>query len=107
MIVNTKDRIKRIYDILPKIDCGRCGFGTCAKFARAVAGGQASPFACRQDSGAGYAISRIMGAGISGESASVPGPDFGSSRQALEQDIQILSNKVDDILARIESIESS
>jgi len=79
MAVNTKDRIKRIYEALPKTDCGRCGFESCAKFARAVAKGKASPFGCRRDPGVGYAISGILRGSMS---------------------------EGDDILARIERLET-
>jgi Na+-translocating ferredoxin:NAD+ oxidoreductase RNF subunit RnfB len=105
MSLSNKDKIKRIYETLPKMNCGLCGFGSCAKFARAVAEEKASPFACRQDPWAGYAISRTVGANIPGELASVPRLEFSSSRETLGQDIQTLSNKVDDILARIEKLK--
>lgn len=106
MGVSTKEKIKRIYETLPKMNCGLCGFESCAKFARAVAEGKASPFVCRQDPWAGYAISRITGTNIPGELASVPGPGFSSSWEALGQDIERLSNKVDHILARIEKLKA-
>jgi Na+-translocating ferredoxin:NAD+ oxidoreductase RNF subunit RnfB len=106
MGVSTKEKIRRIYEILPRMNCGLCGFESCAKFARAVAEGKASPFACRQDPGAGYAIGRIVGVEMLGELASVPGPGFTSSREALGQDIQRLSGRVDDILARIEKLKA-
>ena len=106
MGTSTREKIKRIYETLPKMNCGLCGFESCAKFARAVAEGKASPFGCRQDPGAGYAIGRIVGANIPGELASVPRPGFSSSRKALGQDIQRLSDKVDDILVRIERLKA-
>jgi Na+-translocating ferredoxin:NAD+ oxidoreductase RNF subunit RnfB len=98
MAVNTKDRIKRIYEALPKTDCGRCGFESCAKFARAVAEGKASPFGCRRDPGVGYAISGILRGSMSA--------GYASSREVLGQDIRRLSREVDDILARIERLET-
>ena len=60
MTISTKNRIKRIYEALPKMDCGHCGFDSCAKFARAVAERKTSPFGCRRDPGVGYAISGIL-----------------------------------------------
>jgi Na+-translocating ferredoxin:NAD+ oxidoreductase RNF subunit RnfB len=41
-----KDKIKRIYDVLPKLDDQRCGFKTCGEFARAVAEGRAPCYGC-------------------------------------------------------------
>jgi hypothetical protein len=106
MVVSTREKTKRICEALPKMDCGLCGFDSCAKYARAVAMGKASPFGCRQDLWAGYAISRIVGASIHGELASVASPGFSSSREALGQDVQRLSNKVEDILTRIEKLRA-
>ena len=39
-----KDEIKRIYEMLPQLNCGSCGFEGCGQFAKAVAEGRASPF---------------------------------------------------------------
>ena len=36
-----------IYQVLPKIDCGACGFGTCRACANAIATGKAPYNACR------------------------------------------------------------
>jgi Na+-translocating ferredoxin:NAD+ oxidoreductase RNF subunit RnfB len=105
MVISTRDRIGRIYEALPKMNCGLCGFESCAKFARAVAEGKVSPFGCRQDPSAAYTISRIVGANIPGELASAREPEFSSSREALGQDIKIMYNEVDDILARIEKLK--
>lgn len=37
-----KQKIKEIYDLLPKLNCGFCGFGNCGQFARAVGEGKKS-----------------------------------------------------------------
>jgi Na+-translocating ferredoxin:NAD+ oxidoreductase RNF subunit RnfB len=105
MSLSNKDKIKRIYETLPKMNCGLCGFESCAKFAKAVAEGQVSPFGCRQDPLAAYTISRIVGVNVPGELASAYGPEFSSLREALGQDIKRLYNEVDDILARIEKLK--
>ncbi|MCD6244761.1 MAG: hypothetical protein J7J65_05985 [Candidatus Korarchaeota archaeon] len=41
------DLVNEIYSLLPKIDCGACGFPTCRDCAEAIASGRASPDACR------------------------------------------------------------
>ena len=98
MGIGTREKIKRIYEILPKMDCGLCGFESCSKFARAVAQGNTSPFGCRQAPGTGYLVDRIM---------SADGPiDLPSSKEALAQDLMRLSNKVNDILARIDKLKA-
>jgi Na+-translocating ferredoxin:NAD+ oxidoreductase RNF subunit RnfB len=102
MAVSTKEKIRRIYEALPRINCGLCGFESCGKFARAVAEGRASPFACRQDPWAGYAISEIVG-------RKVPAYRYRlqpASPEALGQEIRRLSRNVDDILVRIEKLKA-
>ena len=99
MAVITKSRIKRVYEALPKMDCGRCGFENCAKFVRAVAEGKVSPFDCLRDPGVGYAISGILMENMTGRVA--------SSLEALNQDISRLSREVDDILSRIEKLKAA
>jgi len=106
----TKDRIKRIYEALPKLDCGLCGYGNCGRFARAVAEGKASPFGCRQNPWAGYRISEVIG-------AKAPRSGYGLSRPGLSQrpeplspallreEMRGLSVRLDTILTRIEKLK--
>ena len=93
MVVSTKEKTRKIYDALPKMNCGLCGFESCGKFARAVAEGRASPFGCRQDPWAGYTIREIAGLQP-------------ASPEALGQEIRRLSRHVDDILVRIEKLRA-
>jgi Na+-translocating ferredoxin:NAD+ oxidoreductase RNF subunit RnfB len=102
MDASTKEKIRKIYDALPKIDCGLCGFESCGKLARAIVEGRASPFACRQDPWAGYTISDIEGL----QPAYSPKPGIDASPEALGQEIQRLSKNVDDILVRIEKLRA-
>ncbi len=62
--VKTKEKIKEIVKVLPKLNCGRCGFDNCAKFARAVVEGRVSPFGCRENPLLGHKINEIMGTKI-------------------------------------------
>jgi len=61
MAVANKGKIRGIYEVLPKSNCGLCGYGNCGQFARAVTEGKASPFGCQQNPWAGYRISEIIG----------------------------------------------
>lgn len=111
MAVSSKEKIKEIYEALPKLNCGLCGFGNCGQFARAVAEGKASPFGCRQNPWSGYRISEIIGAKVPAYSygfqpAFAHRPGASSSAKALKEEVQGLSQSVDDILARIESLKA-
>ena len=111
---SNKEKIRDIYELLPKLNCGSCRFGTCGQFARAVAEGRASPFVCRQNPWAGYKISEIIGEEVpthvyGSQAASLPGlrvsPDT-MNLKTLRKEINRLSQGVDDILARIENLKT-
>lgn len=105
-----KQKIRQIYETLPKLNCGLCGFGNCGQFARAVAEGRASPFGCKQNPWSGYEISEIMGVKVPVYSHGFQ-PTFFSplgvspSPKALREEIKGLFQNVDDILARIETLK--
>ena len=69
-----KKKVKEIYEVLPKLNDRRCGYGTCGEFARAVAEGEAPCDGCITG---GYAVSSkvcsIMGEKISDEKKVLPG----------------------------------
>ena len=107
----TKEKIGEIYEVLPKLNCGLCGYGNCGQFARAVAEGKASPFGCRQNPWSGYRITEIVGMEVPAYSygyqpASVSRPGVTSSPKALREKVRGLSQGVDDILARIEKLKA-
>jgi Na+-translocating ferredoxin:NAD+ oxidoreductase RNF subunit RnfB len=109
MAVSTKEKIKKIYEALPKMNCGLCGFDSCGKFARAVAEGRSSPFGCRQDPWAGYAINEIVGRKVPVhryrlQPVSFLKPGIAASSEALGHEIRRLSKHADDILVRIERL---
>jgi Na+-translocating ferredoxin:NAD+ oxidoreductase RNF subunit RnfB len=111
-VTNTgTQNIKKIYELLPKLNCGLCGFENCGQFAKAIAKKQASPFGCRQNPWLGYKLSEIMG-------IQVPAYGYGwqtafSAKQGgtlapevLIKEVQGLSQKADDIVARIEALRA-
>ena len=107
----SKEKIREIYEVLPKLNCGLCGYGNCGQFARAVAEGKASPFGCRQNLWSGYKISEIIGAQVPAYSygyqpAFVSRPGVSPSAKALKAAVQGLSQSVDDMLARIEKLKA-
>ncbi len=111
MAVGSKEKIREIYEVLPKLNCGFCGFGNCGQFARAVTEGRASPFGCRQNPWTGYRISEIVGLKIPAyryglQPAAFPKSRIGTSPEALGQEIRRLSKNVDDILVRVEKLKA-
>jgi hypothetical protein len=41
-----KEKIRKIYEVLPKLDDQRCGYKSCGEFARAVVEGKAPCYGC-------------------------------------------------------------
>jgi len=41
------DKVRQIYEMLPKRDCGACGYDSCYDCAIAIASGKAPPDACK------------------------------------------------------------
>jgi len=109
-IIN-KGKIREVYEALPKLNCGFCGFGSCGQFARAVTEGRASPFGCGQNPWSGYRISEIIGMKVPVQSfglqpAFSPRLESAFFPEALSEEVQGLSQRVDDILARIEKLKA-
>jgi Na+-translocating ferredoxin:NAD+ oxidoreductase RNF subunit RnfB len=109
--ISSKEKIREIYEVLPKLNCDFCGFGSCGQFARAVVEGGASPFGCRQNPWSGYRISEIIGVKIPAyaygfQPAFVSRPGVSPSPQALREEVQGLWQSVDDILARIGNLKA-
>ena len=63
-----KEKVKKIYEVLPKLNDRRCGYRTCGEFARAVVKGEAPCYGCVSG---GYEIAKkvcnIMGEKVGDE----------------------------------------
>jgi hypothetical protein len=111
-MIATKEKIKQIYDALPQLNCGLCGYGNCGQFAKAVAEGMASPFGCRQNPWIGYEISDIIGfrTPITGypnrfyQSSLRSSAAHSPSLQSLGKEVRELSRRMDSILDRIDAL---
>ena len=111
-MVATKERIRQIYDVLPQLNCGFCGYGNCGQFAKAVAKGTASPFGCRQNPWIGYEISDIIGlrAPFAGhanrfyQSSLMSGSGPSPSLESLGKEVRELSKRMEGILDRIDAL---
>jgi hypothetical protein len=82
MMVDRKDikeKTRKIYEVLPKLDDQRCGYRTCGEFARAVAEGKAPCYGCVSGGPEVAAkVCEIMGARVPEEAIPQfsPGPGF-------------------------------
>jgi len=111
-MADNKDDIKKIYELLPHINCGLCGYDNCGQFAKAVAEGNASPFGCRQNPWVGYNISEIIGVKIPAfgyQQRSYQhfiGPRLGSisSLELLKKEVEESSKRIEGILNRIDKL---
>jgi len=111
-MASNKDKIKKIYELLPHINCGFCGYDNCGQFAKAVSEGIASPFGCRQDPWIGYKISEITGVRVpvSGypqrpyRSFVIPRLGASPSLELLRKEVGELSKRIDGILNRIDKL---
>jgi Na+-translocating ferredoxin:NAD+ oxidoreductase RNF subunit RnfB len=56
-----KENASKIVVLLPKENCGKCGFPNCGGFALAVASGEASPHGCRKIPGTANSICEALG----------------------------------------------
>ncbi len=74
--MSSKEKIRKIYEVLPKLDDQRCGYKTCGEFARAVADGKAPCYGCVSGgSEVAAKVCEIMGIRVPEEAI----PRFGNS----------------------------
>jgi hypothetical protein len=73
---DVKEKTKKIYKVLPKLDDQRCGYKTCGQFAMAVAEGKAPCYGCVSGGPEVAAkVCEVMGARVPEEAI----PQFGQS----------------------------
>jgi hypothetical protein len=82
-----KERIKKIYEVLPKLDDQQCGYKSCGEFARAVAEGKAPCYGCVSGGPVVAAkVCDIMGAKVPQESISQFSPNTSYYHPGLSGD---------------------
>jgi Na+-translocating ferredoxin:NAD+ oxidoreductase RNF subunit RnfB len=92
--MENKGRIWQIYQALPKLDCGRCRYESCGKYARALAEGRAPADLCVAGGApVAFKIRIIMEAGA------LP-------REMREEEIKTLKDRVRRIQLEIRRIKS-
>ena len=107
-----KDKIRKIYEVLPKLNCGLCGYKGCGQFALAVAERKQSPFGCHQNPWAGYSISNIIGIRVpffgrefrSYQPFFVQGSKSSLSLGQLRNEASALESRIENLLERIEGL---
>jgi len=73
-----KEKIRKIYEVLPNLDDQRCGYKTCGEFARAVADGKAPCYGCTSGGPEVAAkVCEIMGASVPSQAIPQFGPNSG------------------------------
>ena len=81
-----KEKIREIYEVLPKLDDRQCGYKTCGEFARAVAEGKAPCYGCVSGGPEVAAkVCEIMGARVPGEAIPQFGPSPGLYQPGLSR----------------------
>ena len=111
MEFSNKERIRKIYELLPNLNCGFCGFGNCGQFARAVVEGRASPFGCRQNPSSGLQINEILGEKVpsyNDGTQHVPrsSEEVSLATHDLKEDVQGLLQRTEGLLARINNLKA-
>jgi len=82
-----KEKIRKIYEVLPKLDDQQCGYKSCGEFARAVAEGKAPCYRCVSGGPQVAAkVCEIMGAKVPQEAIAQFGPSPGSYQPRLSRD---------------------
>lgn len=56
-----KDKARKIVTLLPKENCGKCGYNNCGEFAIALAEGKASPYDCHKSQSSAREIAEVAG----------------------------------------------
>ena len=79
-----KEKIRKIYEVLPKLDDQRCGYKSCGEFARAVVEGKAPCYGCVSGGPEVAAkVCEIMGARVPEEAIPHFGPSLGLHQPGL------------------------
>ncbi len=107
-----KDQTRKIYALLPKLNCSLCGYGNCGQFAVAVVERKVSPFSCRQNPWVGYNISEIIGLRVPVfryqqrfyQPIFTPKPGSITSLKSLGAEVSELSKRIEGILDRIDNL---
>jgi len=105
---DVKQKMREIVKVLPKFNCGLCGFGNCGHYARAVAEGRASPNLCI----GGYSVARRIGDIIGAEMPTMPQGAYPASRvpyhknlTGKEQELWLLQQRQRELAQQLNALE--
>jgi hypothetical protein len=82
------EKVRQIVRLLPRVNCGQCGFGNCGGFALAVVEGKASPYGCQVHPLAGDEICKVLGI-ENPEEVKASSGYFGSSQTGIAASVGI------------------
>jgi hypothetical protein len=81
-----KEKVRKIYEVLPKLDDQQCGYKSCGEFARAVAEGKAPCYGCVSGGPEVAAkVCEIMGAKVPQEAIAQFAPSPGLYQPGLSR----------------------
>ena len=78
MVNDTKntEKLRKIVSLLPKENCGKCGYDNCGAFAVALVAGKASPLDCHKSRSSVKEICEVLGMEVP-EGAELPAAGHG------------------------------
>jgi Na+-translocating ferredoxin:NAD+ oxidoreductase RNF subunit RnfB len=101
-------KMQEIVKVLPKFNCGLCGFGNCGHYARAVAEGRASPNLCI----GGYSVARRICDIIGAEMPAMPQGAYPASQAPYyknltgkEQELWLLQQRQRELAQQLNALE--
>ena len=101
-------KMREIVKVLPKFNCGLCGFGNCGHYARAVAEGRASPNLCL----GGYSVARRICDIIGAKMPTMPQGAYPASRVPYhknltrkEQELWLLQQRQRELAQQLNALE--
>lgn len=101
-------KMREIVKVLPKFNCGLCGFGNCGHYARAVAEGRASPNLCI----GGYSVARTICDIIGAKMPTMPqgaypasGVPYHKNLTRKEQELWLLQQRQRELAQQLNALE--
>ena len=103
-------KIREVYEVLPKLNCGLCGYGNCGNYARAVAEGRAPPYLCQGGPYVAQQLSEVLGIKVPTFAYGLPRATPTTKREkeleALRREEGVLIQRVEELRRKVEGLKS-